>query len=63
MLTMLPPPPLPGRYGVCARLEQQEVLPRAALIGDGIPANGALYDMGFVPSRGGILMKWQKRAE
>lgn len=35
MLTM----PLPGRYGVCARLEQQEVLPREALIGDGIPAN------------------------
>lgn len=39
--------PIPGRYGVCARLEQQEVLPREALIGDGFPANGALYILGF----------------
>jgi hypothetical protein len=41
MANAFSPLPSPGRYGVCARLEQQEVLPREALIGDGFPANRA----------------------
>lgn len=51
----MPWPPLPGRNGVRARLEQQEVLPREVLIGEGIPANGRVRWI-----RGSILMKWQK---